>query len=77
MRMLDDAALREKGIKFSRQHRQRLIKAGLFPAPAKMGANTNAWLEAEIDAWLQDRVAERDAKRARKDSPATVAEARA
>ncbi len=60
MRMLDDDDLRQKGIKFSRQHRQRLIKAKLFPAPVKIGANRNVWPESEIDAWLRDRIAARD-----------------
>ena len=60
MRLLDDQALRERGIKHSRQHRQRLIKAGKFPAPIKIGLNTNAWIEHEIDAYIESRIAVRD-----------------
>jgi prophage regulatory protein len=63
MKVLGDEGLREKGISFSRQHRQRLIKAGKFPAPIKIGSNTNAWVEPEIDEYLKDRIAERDALR--------------
>jgi prophage regulatory protein len=60
MRMLSHPDLREKGIKFSRQHLRRLIRQGKFPAPCKLGENTNAWPEAEIDKYLEDRIAARD-----------------
>jgi prophage regulatory protein len=49
-----------KGIKFSRQHLHRLIASGKFPRPVKLGANTNAWPESEIDQYLKDRIAARD-----------------
>jgi prophage regulatory protein len=62
MRMLNEDDLRARGIRFTRQHRHRLIKSGKFPAPVKLGENTNAWVESEIDMWLQQRIAERDAK---------------
>ena len=52
---VDGAGLRQ-GI-FSRQHIHRLIKHKKFPAPAKLGENTNAWLEAEILAWCEGRLA--------------------
>jgi prophage regulatory protein len=62
MRMLSLRDLREvKGIPFSRQHIHRLIKQKKFPAPAKIGENTNAWPEPEIDAHLRDCIAKRDA----------------
>jgi prophage regulatory protein len=62
--VLSHEDLRDRGIKYSRQHIHRLIKRGLFPRPVKIGAGTNAWLENEIDQYLQDRSAERDAKAA-------------
>ena len=62
IRLLNDADLREKGLRHSRQHRQRLIKRGKFPKPIKVGLNTNAWLENEIDAYVESCIAERDAK---------------
>jgi prophage regulatory protein len=65
MRVLGDEGLREKGIAFSRQHRHRLIKAGEFPKPIKIGGNTNVWVEAEIDQYLKACVAKRDAVRRR------------
>ena len=60
MRMLDLEGLRAKGIKFSRQHLHRLIAAQKFPKPVKLGENTNAWPESEIDQYLADRIAARD-----------------
>lgn len=64
MRMLDLSDLQTKGIKYSRQHLHRLIKAGKFPKPVKLGENRNAWVETEIDEYLASRVAARDAAKA-------------
>jgi prophage regulatory protein len=50
-----------KGIPFTRQHVARLIKGGRFPAPIKLGIGTNRWIASEIDSWLSQRKAERDA----------------
>ena len=60
MRMLSLPDLRERGIKFSRQHLHRLIWQRKFPAPCKLGENTNAWPEPEIDKYLEDCIAARD-----------------
>lgn len=63
IRLLSDADLRARGIKFSRQHRDRLIKAGKFPKPVKPGGDprgANAWVEKEIDAYLKSCVVARD-----------------
>ena len=65
MKFLFDADLRARGIRFSRQHRDRLIKAGKFPKPVKPGGDlngANAWIESEIDEYQQSCVAARDAK---------------
>ena len=43
----------------------REIAAGRFPAPVRGGARRVAFFECEILAWLDRRVAERDAKTAR------------
>ncbi|RIX48567.1 MAG: AlpA family phage regulatory protein [Rhodocyclales bacterium GT-UBC] len=37
------------------------ISRGLFPAPIKIGRRSY-WIEEEIDAWLEERVAIRNAK---------------
>ncbi|MGA2313393.1 MAG: AlpA family phage regulatory protein [Xanthobacteraceae bacterium] len=65
MRLLSFAELQtEKGIKYSRQHIFRLVRSGRFPRPLKPSGSAkgvNAWSEAEIDAHIQARLAERDA----------------
>jgi prophage regulatory protein len=45
------------GITYSRVHIDRLVKAGKFPKPFKLSANRNAWWEADIVAFLQERAA--------------------
>ena len=68
LRLLYGPDLRDRGIKYSRQHLERLIKARKFPAPVKPGAGTagagtgaNAWIEHEIDAYIERLIAARDA----------------
>ena len=53
-----------KGIPWSRVHIARLVKAGRFPLHINIGDATIGWVEAEVDEWLAERVAERDAKAA-------------
>jgi prophage regulatory protein len=61
MRVLSYPDLRErKGIVWSRAHVYRLMNAGRFPQPLKLGEGTTVWVEDEIDQWLARRVAERD-----------------
>jgi prophage regulatory protein len=62
MRFLDEHDLKARGIKFSRQHRHRLIRQGKFPKPVKIGMNTNAWPESEIDEYQEGCIARRDAE---------------
>ena len=52
----------EKGIRFTRQHIHRLVKLKRFPAPFKLGKQTNAWIETEIDKFLKDCIAKRDTR---------------
>jgi prophage regulatory protein len=63
-RLLDADDLRAKGIKYSRMHLYRLMKAGRFPKTIRVGDNRNAWIEAEVDAYIATRIAERDAEAA-------------
>ena len=61
-RLLSMEQLRtDKGISYSRAHLHRLIKAKTFPAPIKLGENRNAWVEAEVEAWIEARIAQREA----------------
>lgn len=39
-----------------------LVNAGEFPAPIKVGA-ASFWVEREIDAWIEQKIAARDAAR--------------
>lgn len=41
-----------------------LIAAGQFPAPIKLSDHGRAvgWLEAELDAWIESRIEQRDSK---------------
>ncbi|WP_445005478.1 helix-turn-helix transcriptional regulator [Halomonas mongoliensis] len=40
----------------------RLIEKGEFPRPIKVNPNGRAvaWLESEVDAWIESRLAERE-----------------
>ena len=40
----------------------REIRADRFPKPVRVGARRIAFFQAEIDAWLARRIAERDGK---------------
>lgn len=48
----------------SRSEIYRRIAAGDFPAPCKLGERASAWNAAEVDRWITDRIAARDAKAA-------------
>lgn len=61
MKVLTEEDLHARGIRFSRAHRHRLVKAGAFPRPIKIGLNTNVWLEEEIDSYIAERAAQRQA----------------
>lgn len=60
MRLLSfDELKSEKGIRFSRVHIGRLVKAGLFPKPVKVGVRSIAWIDSEIDAYQEKAAAAR------------------
>lgn len=54
----------------SREQWWRLERAGKAPVRVQLGPNSVGWLRNEIDAWLTERVAARNAERA---SPRKVA----
>ena len=62
-----------KGIPYSRVHLRRLEADGNFPGRVQLGGNAVAWIESEIDAWLEERAADRDADR---DAERVAAEAK-
>ena len=43
-------------IPFSRTHLWRLEKAGHFPRRVQVGVNRIGWVEAEVEAWLLNRM---------------------
>lgn len=49
------------GIPYTPQHIGRLEAAGKFPKRVRLGPNRVAWLLSEVDAWLNERIALRDA----------------
>ncbi|AVO30002.1 TPA: helix-turn-helix transcriptional regulator [Stenotrophomonas maltophilia] len=34
-----------------------LIKAGAFPPPVKLSERCSAWVESELDEWIESRIA--------------------
>ncbi len=49
------------GIPYSPQHVARLEAAGQFPKRIQLGKCRVAWLVSEVEAWLDERIAKRDA----------------
>jgi prophage regulatory protein len=64
MKLIAMHALDDKGIPYSRAHLYRLIRAKKFPEPIRLGENRIAFIEDEIDAWLEGKRTERDAPEA-------------
>jgi len=60
MRLLFYKDLNARGIPYSRQWLDRLIKDGKFPRPVKVGSRRIAWVETEIDQHLMACVERRD-----------------
>jgi len=42
---------------YSRTRIYELIQDGKFPAPIHLGLRAIAWLESDIDAWMDERIA--------------------
>lgn len=47
----------EARIGLSRSTIYEAVATGTFPKPIKLGAQSVGWIEAEVDAWLRERVA--------------------
>ena len=62
MKLLDYAALQDRGIRYSKPHLWRLWTTGRFPKPTKLSASRNVWSEAEIDRWIEASFRGRDRK---------------
>lgn len=46
-------------VPYSRSTIYSLVAAGDFPAPVKLGPRASAWVKAEVEAWAENRVAQR------------------
>jgi predicted DNA-binding transcriptional regulator AlpA len=69
MRFISYSELRtQKGIGYTRQQLRRKVKDGSFPTPVPIGDREFnpriAWLEHEVDAWIEQRAARRDVPKA-------------
>ncbi len=56
------AVLSRVGVKRSTLY--RWISDRRFPPPLRIGENTSAWVESEVDQWIALRIAARDSKEA-------------
>jgi prophage regulatory protein len=61
MRVLRKGQVKDKsGLSFATIDRKE--RAGEFPARIQLGNRAIGWLEGEVDAWIEKRLAERDAR---------------
>jgi prophage regulatory protein len=60
-RIITHAQLADKGIRFSKVHMWRLERDGKFPRRVRTGQNRYGYLEQEVEDWIDERIAERDA----------------
>jgi prophage regulatory protein len=56
------AVLEQVGFKASTIY--EMIKEDRFPAPVHLGPRLTAWVESEVQQWMQDRIDEREKKKA-------------
>jgi prophage regulatory protein len=52
--------LRPKGITWTRMHLDRLEKSGRFPKRVHLSNRSVVWVESEVDAFLAEKLAERN-----------------
>jgi prophage regulatory protein len=60
LKLIPHAALAAKGIAYSKVTLWRKERAGAFPRRVPVGASRYAYVEAEIDNWIAQRIADRD-----------------
>ena len=61
MRLLSFDDLQARGHPYTRQHTNRLIRQGKFPAPTQVSGGRVAWVEEEVDAYYERLAAQRRA----------------
>jgi prophage regulatory protein len=60
IKLISASDLRLKGISYSKPHLWRLERGGKFPKRVPIGAGRYAYVETEIDDWIEARVRQRD-----------------
>jgi prophage regulatory protein len=60
MRLISYDDLSSKGVPYSKVQIWRLEKQKRFPKRVSIGPQRYAWVESEIDAWIAERIRERD-----------------
>ena len=51
-------------IGFGESTLNELVSTGQFPKPARIGSRAVRWSENEVDAWIADRLSEREGEAA-------------
>ena len=59
-RLISPDQLPHKGITIGNDQRLNLEAVGRFPKRVPVTARTYAYIEDEIDQWIEDRIADRD-----------------
>jgi prophage regulatory protein len=60
MKFLLRRDLKSRGIPFTNKHLLKLEREGRFPKRVKLGDQTSAWVEEEVDAYQQALAAARN-----------------
>lgn len=60
MKLLSKTEVRSK-VLYCPAHIARLEAAGQFPRRVRLGVGRVGWVETEVDDWIKQRIAERDA----------------
>ena len=63
MKLLSKKEVREK-VLYSPAHIARLEAAGLFPKRVQLGVGRVGWVDEEVENWIRNRIALRDASTA-------------
>lgn len=64
MPLIPLSRLPDKGILYSRNYIDRMIRENRFPRPVYLSPRRRAFIEAELDEWIAARAAERDGEAA-------------
>lgn len=61
MKLLSKTEVRSK-VLYSPAHIARLEAAGQFPQRVRLGVGRVGWVETEVEDWIKERIAKRDAR---------------